>query len=108
MQELLDLIYADLKAAKQQHLATGSYAEHASLDKFADGATDRFDKLAESLRGIGEKLVPEADILGRLKQSYTRLTEMRQLADGEEPVLAQFDELQAIYLRAIYRLENLK
>jgi DNA-binding ferritin-like protein len=107
--QLLTLVLNSATAAHLHHLGTRSDAEHRSLAEFYDDVRGAVDSLAEVLIAMGQDVVHEADTLERLKSEYREIQGMRdELCDGDPTALNLLDNVGAVYLKAIYRLERLK
>jgi len=106
--EITDLVFGDADAAHRQHLATQSYAEHMALGSFYEDVREGMDALAEALIALGQlPKAPGAPILNQLRDSFTRLQDMRSVCDGVWAAENLFDNVTATYLSAIYKLERL-
>ena len=116
MEEFLSRVFAARDVAHREHLATDSFAAHQALGEFyADvvGAADAvaevyqglFGKIAgydvrtESVEHIADYLREEADWIE---------TERDILSGGSNAVANLIDGVTAIYLRTVYKLENLQ
>lgn len=109
LDQLIDRVFGDADEAHKSHLATESYAQHMALGSFYEDVRDKLDSVVEALIGMGIG-VPKAEPnpLDMLKKSYGELVAMRSICDGDKSAEALYDELTAVYLSAIYKLERLK
>jgi len=116
IKELICKVFATRGYAHLAHWATGSYAEHVALGDFDDELVDGIDKLVEAYQGTfglikGITLeycdAPE-DIV---KHISAELIWMNNNCEEITKDLASLDnilqELQAVYMKALYKLKNL-
>lgn len=94
----------------------GSFARHVALGDFYDAVIDALDPLVEAYQGlhglIGTIPAPEkllGDCAGCLKADVEWIEENHEeICKGSRAVANLIDAVSAIYLSAIYKLENLK
>jgi len=110
MDEVIDQVFDDADTAHKQHLLSESFAEHESLGEFYKHARKALDELVESMIGLEIPLgtKPQGTPLQNLEQSYVALIEMRErVCAGDTTLLTLFDNLAAVYTRAIFKLRRL-
>lgn len=117
MEDLIAHLFLARELAHRAHLRTRSYAQHMALGAFYDAIVDAADTLAEAYQGrfglMGTIPVltgdPEAPILDALKAHVDWIASQRYRAVAMEDTAIQnlIDEAVAVYLSAIYKLENL-
>lgn len=101
------------------HWSTKSYAEHVALNEFYDDVLGPLDELVEAYQaafGLIGKDIPEDEedeekdtpILDRLKDNIKWINKNRSKICRNVSALENIiDELSGVYLKAIYKLENL-
>lgn len=108
--EITDLVFKDADAAHKAHLYSQSYAEHMALGEFYEGARDAIDELAEAMIGLGD-VVPSSPMSApakELEKCYVELMKMRKgVCDGDPTLENLYDNLTAVYVKAIYKLSRL-
>lgn len=113
--QLVEKVFAARNEAHIAHWATKSYAEHKALQKFYDSIIDSVDKLVEAYQGqFGLIEVKKLDtdlkkgILYWLNEDVKWIQENCDEITGEVQALENIlQEIEAIYLSTIYKLENL-
>lgn len=121
IEELRARVFAARDFAHIKHHSTLSYAQHVALSDFYAGVVDRIDNVVEVYQGafgLISETVPEvddadegvpADIVGYLKDEARWIQAARNgIARGITPIENLIDELMAVYLLTIYKLENLR
>lgn len=112
MHDLIELILQVADDAHVAHLISRNDAEHRALGEFYSDVRDRMDTLAESFIGLnpdaeGLPEVPEPKL--RIRMTMEMVQKIRSDSEFESPVLQnQFDELLAVFTRALFKLERLK
>jgi len=117
--ELVAMVFCSRNEAHLSHWNTTSYAEHMALNDFYDSVLEPLDDLVEDYQAafglIGKKL-PEDEkdeesaknILSRLKDDIKWINKNRSKICKNVSALENIlDELSAVYLKTIYKLENL-
>lgn len=119
IKELIALVFCTRNEAHLAHWNTKSYAEHMALNDFYDDVLDPLDDLVEDYQaafGLVGKKLPEdedneekdMDILARLKSDMKWINTNRSKICKNVSALENIvDELSGVYLKAIYKLENL-
>lgn len=110
MDDLIDIVFANADSAHRQHLASESLSEHEALGEFYTAAREAADTFAEA--AIGMDVPPPSgstDIVTELEGGLIDLTDMRERVCQDSPLLLnKFDELTAVYARALFKLKRLK
>jgi hypothetical protein len=118
---ITELIYRVFETRNESHLAhwaTKSYAEHVALNDFYDAVLGPLDDLVENYQAcfglVGKPTEEkeekeEVNILSCLKDDVKFINKNRGKICKDIPALLNIlDELQAVYLKTIYKLENLR
>lgn len=112
--ELISRTFADRNAAHLEHFRTKSYAQHMALGAFYESVIDATDTVVEAYQGMFG-LVEEVDVesvkfsIERLRDTADWLEINRMEISSESDAVANLvDGVTAVYLSAIYKLENLK
>ena len=111
MDEILDLVFSDADRAHREHLLSETLSQHEALGEFYEDARDAVDAFVEAAIALDLPLPADrdADILGALEASYVSLTDARERAcQGDATLENLFDEVGAVYLKAIFKLKRLK
>lgn len=112
-----ELIKRAFKLRNTTHLAhwqatgEGSYARHQALGEFYDALLDQLDGYVEAHQGafglVAEK--PSEDATEAIRKSMLWVTEHRgEIARGVPALENLLDELVALHLRTLYKLEHLR
>ena len=112
--ELIAKVFADRDMAHIEHLRTKSYATHMATGAFYEDVIDAVDAAVEAYVGSFGPIdeVPMAD---RAAFSVEALRETadwievnrKEIASDSDAVANLVDGVTAVYLKAIYKLENL-
>lgn len=116
IEELIAKTFASRNTAHLAHWRTKSYAEHVALGDFYDGVIDIVDDLVECYQGnfgiIGE--VPDVeqahngDCCKLLSADVAWIAKNRsKIAKNVASLENIVDELTGLYLKTLYKLENL-
>jgi hypothetical protein len=117
--QLVALVFCARNEAHLAHWNTDSLSEHLALNEFYDDVLGPLDELVEGYTAafgkIGTELPEdEADeesekpILARLKEQTNWINKNRSKVCRNVSALENIvDELSGVYLKAIYKLENL-
>ncbi len=117
MEELIAHIFMARNAAHIAHWRTDSYSQHKALSKFYEGIVGKIDNLVEASMGatgmIGAvpemKINAETDILDMLKDEVVWIEKNKPDCCKKISALENIvDEIVALYLQTIYKLENLR
>jgi len=115
IKEFASRVFAARDVAHREHLRSRSYAQHMALDDFYRQVIDAADELIEAYQGqfgpIGDFTVQTRkvdDIAAYLRDDVDWMQSVRDVIANDDPaVLNLLDGVCAIYLRTIYKLENL-
>lgn len=115
IEELVNKVFSARNASHLAHWATKSYAEHQALGAFYDDAIEAIDSIVEAYQGsFGLIEVAELsnnvgeDIVKLLNSQAKWIEENREeISGGVRSIENLIDSLSDIYLRTIYKLENL-
>ena len=117
MEKLIALLFLSRDLAHRAHLKTTSYAQHVALGSFYDSIIDLADSLAEAYQGrhgllkdiplLGAKPAPNPAKL--LRDHLDAVEAMRYTACNKDdtPIQNLIDEVCALYLQTLYKLDNL-
>ena len=113
IEELIDKTFKLRDAAHIAHWKTKSYSEHKALGHFYEDVIDDLDKLIEAYQGvfgIVEKIEGEKkDVASEIKDQILWINENRSNIAGNIPALENIvDELTALHMTSLYKLENLR
>lgn len=113
MTELIARTFATRNAAHLEHFRTKSYAAHMALGEFYESLVGAVDALVEAYQGssglVGQVIVIDTEFsIDHLKEEADWIEVNRdEIADGSDAVANLVDAVTAVYLKAIYKLENL-
>lgn len=114
--ELVQRVYTDRVLSHLAHWATQSYAQHMALESFYSDVIDPLDDLVEDYQaafGLIDKVTfdkfeTETDCLGCLKDTVKWINKHRSDICKKVTALENIlDEISGVYLKTIYKLENL-
>ena len=114
--ELVQRVYTDRVLSHLAHWATQSYAQHTALESFYSDVIDPLDDLVEDYQaafGLIDKVTfdkfeTETDCLGCLKDTVKWINKHRSDICKKVTALENIlDEISGVYLKTIYKLENL-
>ena len=113
IEELIEKTFKLRDAAHIAHWKTKSYSEHKALGHFYEDVIDDLDKLIEAYQGvfgIVEKIEGEKkDVASEIKDQILWINENRSNIAGNIPALENIvDELTALHMKTLYKLENLR
>jgi len=111
---LIATVFAARNQAHLEHWNTKSYAEHVALGDFYDTVIDLLDSFVECYQGkfglVGKmKLVPTNDkLIDMLKEDSEWMEQHRdELCKGVCALESLLDGITELYLKTLYKLENL-
>lgn len=103
IEQLIALVFATRNAAHLAHWRTKSFSQHMALNEFYDDVLEVLDNMVE----LAQPAVK--DILDRLEADMVWISENRTKITGKLPALDNMlQELEGVYLKAIYKLRNLQ
>ena len=116
IQQLIALLFLSRDEAHKAHLNTSSYAQHMALGAFYDDIIDLADNLAEAWMGRNLKKIgdipalksPVGDIIQVLKRHLDVIESTRDFLDKDTALQNIVDEIVALYLSTLYKLNFLK
>jgi NTP pyrophosphatase (non-canonical NTP hydrolase) len=113
IEELIQKVFMLRNQAHLAHWHTKSYSEHKALGHFYEEVIDGLDKFIEAYQGayglIG-KIEGDADnIKEEIGNQFLWLNENRNKIAKDVPALENIlDDLAALHLKTVYKLENLR
>lgn len=113
IEKLIEMMFRARNAAHIQHWKTGSYSEHKALGHYYDDVVDGLDKFVEAYQGafglIGGVEGETRDIIKMINDDLVWLNENRaKIAKGVPALENILDDLTALHMTTLYKLENLK
>ena len=117
IEELITKIFAARNAAHLAHWKETSGYRHETLAEFYDHLLDAVDKLVEAYQGAFELVdVEELPKLGKVKDIVVQLEDDMLWIGKNRAKITQslpaldniLQELEGVYLKALYKLRNLK
>lgn len=113
LDKLIIRAFKTRNAAHAQHWTTKSFAQHEALGEFYEDLITSLDKYVEAYQGtFGQmKKAPEqvTDTTEMLRGEMIWLIEHRSEIAKNVPALENIlDEMSAVYMKALYKLENLR
>jgi hypothetical protein len=114
IEKLISRSFKTRNGAHLSHWTTKSFSQHSALGEFYEGLTETLDKYVEAHQGafglVGD--VPGEtikDITQQLKGDVVWLEDNRDKLCCDIAALGNIvDELSALYLKTLYKLENLR
>jgi len=118
MNEFIATLFLARELAHRYHLATKSYSQHKALQNFYEDLLDLTDDLAEITQGAHGLL--DIPILTEKKSykeplyciadklQYIETNRYKAYSKDDTALQNKIDEIVAVFLTAIYKLENLK
>ena len=116
IEELIKRVFTTQVKAKLFHWKTGSYAQHMAAGEFYDAVDGPLDDLVEDYQAAFtkvdsikiEEFETEDDILSLLKKDVVWISKNRsRICEDVSSLENIIDELSSVYLKTIYKLENL-
>ena len=118
IEELIGKIFCTRNKTHVAHWKTKSYAQHKALGGFYESVIDLIDDLVEAYQGnfgiIGKVTYKEeyddskVDCVKCLTEDVTWIAEHRShIAQDVDALENIVDEITALYLKTLYKLENL-
>jgi len=113
VEKLIEKLFHARNAAHIQHWKTDSYAQHKALGNYYDDVVGKLDEFIEAYQGtfglIGEVAEQEKDVSKVIHDDIIWLNENRsQLAKGVPALENIIDEITALHMKTLYKLENLR
>lgn len=117
LEALIAKVFATRNAAHLAHWAESSGYRHETLAEFCSDVTSALDTVVEAYQGRFGKIgtvvidatVTPGDILRMIADDCNWIEKNEEvIAGGSAAVCNKIQELTAVYLKTIYKLENLK
>jgi len=113
VEELIDRMFKARNAAHIRHWKTDSYSEHKALGHYYEDLIDNLDKYVEAYQGgfglLGEIEGSVENTTKMIHDDIIWLTENREKIAKNVPALENIiDELTALHMKTLYKLENLR
>lgn len=111
--KLIEKVFDARNATHVRHWTTDSYAQHKALGHFYEDVISSVDKFIEAYQGTFGQLENAAqqnkDVAALLRNDLMWLTENRStIAKGVPALENLLDEMAAVYMKTLYKLENLR
>lgn len=113
IKELITKSFKARNAAHANHWTTNSFSQHEALGEFYENLIDMLDKYVEAYQGTFGQLeqAPEQvdDIAKFLRKDLLWLNSNRkEIARGVPALENILDEMVAVYMKTLYKIENLR
>lgn len=113
VEKLIEKVFHARDASHIEHWKTNSYARHQALGEYYDEVIDALDKFVEAYQGtfgiIGDVEGQEQDVAKMIHDDIIWLNENRARLAKNVPALENIlDELTALHMKTLYKLENLR
>lgn len=113
VEKLIEKLFHARNAAHIQHWKTGSYAQHKALGNYYEDVIGKLDDFIEAYQGtfglVGEVAEQEKDVSKLIHDYIIWLNENRsKLAKGVPALENIIDEITALHMKTLYKLENLR
>lgn len=113
IKDLITKSFKTRNTAHANHWTTNSYAQHKALGNFYQDLIDVLDKYVEAYQGTFGQLeqVPDQvdDIIKTLREEMIWLNNNRSNLSKNIPALENIlDEMVALYMKTLYKLESLR
>ena len=113
LDQLIKRTFKARDAAHARHWTTQLNSQHEALGKFYDGVIKALDKYAEAHQGafgqMGRAPGEVDDTAALLSDELVWLNENRSKISKNMPALENLlDELASIYMKTLYKIENLR
>lgn len=113
IEELIDKTFHIRDASHIAHWKTKSYSTHRALGTYYEDIIEKIDELIEAYQGtfgiIGKVEEQDADIAKSINDMVIWLNENRSKIARNVPSIENIvDELTALNMRTLYKLENLR
>jgi hypothetical protein len=113
IENLIEKMFSARDAAHIRHWKTDSYSQHRALGKYYDGLIEGLDKFVEAYQGtfgiVGDITGEEKDVAKMINDDIIWLNKNRsKLAKGIPALENILDEITALHMKTLYKLENLR
>lgn len=113
IEEMIKRAFEIRNASHIEHWKTKSYAQHKALGNFYEDLIEITDKYVEAYQG-GVKLIgkiegEKPDIIKAIEEQMLWLAKNRSQLAQDVPALENIlDEMVGLYMKTLYKLENLR
>lgn len=116
IEKLISRVFYARNLAHWSHWRTKSYSQHMALGSFYDDVIDAVDALVEAHQAVhglvGDIPAPSAkgsEVLPVLRSDAEWIEQNHEkICEGNRAIANLIDGVTGVYLRTIYKLENLK
>jgi len=116
IEQLISRVFYARNLAHWSHWRTKSYAQHQALGSFYDDVIDAVDALVEAHQAVhglvGDIPAPSAkgsEVLPVLRSDAEWIEQNHEkICEGNRAIANLIDGVTGVYLRTIYKLENLR
>ncbi len=113
IEKLIDKMFAARNAAHIKHWKTKSYSEHVALGDYYDAVIEKLDGIVEAHQGtfgvVGKVEGEQKDLSKVIHDEIIWLTENREKIAKSIPAIENLiDDLTALHMTTLYKLENLR
>lgn len=112
VEELIRKMFESRNAAHREHWKTGSYAAHKALGHFYEELIDVLDTYVEAHQGtfgVINEAGNETDVAKTIHDDILWLTKNRSKITNGVPALENIlDDMTALHMKTLYKLENLR
>lgn len=116
IEQLISRVFYARNLAHWSHWRTKSYAQHKALGHFYEDVIEALDALIEAHQAVhglvGDIPAPTAkggEVLPILRSDAEWIEQSHEaICEGNRAIANLIDGVTAVYLRTIYKLENLK
>jgi len=113
LDKLITRVFKVRNAAHSEHWTTNSFSQHEALGEFYEDVIGAVDKYVEAHQGTFGQMqkAPDGvpDIAALLRDEMLWLVENRSKIAKNVPALENLlDEMAAIYMKTLYKIENLR
>lgn len=113
IEKLIEKMFSARDASHIRHWKTNSYSQHQALGEYYEAVVENLDKYVEAYQGtfgiIGEVAGEEKDVAKKINDDIIWLNKNRsELAKGVPALENILDELTALHMKTLYKLENLR
>lgn len=108
--DLIKKMFEARNEAHLEHWRTKSFAQHAALGEYYDEVVDTVDKFVEAYQGtFGIVETGKKDVAKIIHDDIIWLNDNREkLCKGVSALENIIDELTALHMKTLYKLENLR
>lgn len=116
IEKLIEKVFSTRNAAHLEHWRTKSFAAHMALGELYEALIESIDELVEAHQGVaplvnvGELPVQTkvVNIVARLETDLEWISKNRKEITGDRPGIDNIlQELEGVYMKALYKLKHL-